>query len=121
MYRPNSSNQSFFNNQPIPVEYSVPPVSHTDEELGIPQQRLLNSREMQEALRIEIEKEMRRCREIESQINKQVGATVSPPAPPFFAPPRDDEMSVEEILARDCKEKRLVEKAAAIRRRRYGG
>ncbi|XP_060171076.1 uncharacterized protein LOC132602071 isoform X2 [Lycium barbarum] len=120
MYRPNSSNQSFFNNQPIP-EYSVPPVSHTDEELGIPQQRLLNSREMQEALRIEIEKEMRRCREIESQINKQVGATVSPPAPPFFAPPRDDEMSVEEILARDCKEKRLVEKAAAIRRRRYGG
>ncbi|KAK4337689.1 hypothetical protein RND71_042176 [Anisodus tanguticus] len=109
MDRSYSSNQSFFINQPI-----------SDEELSIPQQRFQNNREMLEALGIEIEKEMRRSQEIITEITQTsrperglIGASI--------VPLRDDKMSMEEKLARQCEEKRLMEKAVAARRRQYGG
>lgn len=143
----NAQHQSltYFTQQALRAGYSVPPppASHTDEELGIPQQRFQNCREIREAIMIEIEKEKRSSLEIKSEINRMekellllpsrsncelIGASISLPVPRLFAPPlsdyglirdpivplpRDDGMSVEEKLARSCEEKRLVEKAAA--------
>ncbi|KAF3679829.1 hypothetical protein FXO38_02583 [Capsicum annuum] len=152
-YRPHSSTQSFFINQPVPAGYSVPPTSNAGEQLGIPQHRFQNYREMREAIMIEIEKENLRNREIKSEINwlerelvlpgseyRLIGTSISSPVPRLFAPPlsnygsltgdsiasqllvpwRDGGMSVEEKLARNCEEKRLVEKAIAARHQRYG-
>ncbi|MCE0480827.1 hypothetical protein HAX54_037973 [Datura stramonium] len=103
-------------NKPFEVSgYSVPPpppASHTDEELGIPQQRFQNYREMREAIMIEIEKEKRRMPPLSDC--RLIGDPI--------VPPRDDGMSLEEKLARNCEEKRPVEKAAAaVRRWQYDG